>query len=249
MVFRSGNVSSDSAPPRGPFVLKRTRRRSRPHHQDRPAIRSVPPSRVPRGRSCRQMRVLRDLSVVEASARRRVEIPRQAAKLRSLQRRDLAPGRRAWRSIRPQILKRPAHLWRQGPPMLRLAPGRCSRSQIRRSACKGPQARSRRCLVAVSRLRRQAHKLRQAPSWGGRRSMQRRKGFRGQGAGPAADRATLEPASAQQTIRVDCALSHSQVCDGQGHDSTELATFPQHARLLPRALLRGPRMAWGGISC
>ncbi len=230
MVFRSGNVSTDCAPPRGPFVPGRMRRRSRPHHPDRPAIRSVPPSRVRPGRNCRQMRVLRDLNVAGASARRRLEIPRQAAKLRSLLRRDLALGRRAWRSIDPRIVKRRAHLWRQGPPMLRLAPAQRNRSQIQRNACKGPQAPSRRSLVAVSRLRRQAHKRRQAPSRGGRRSTPRRKGFRGQGAGPAADRATFEPACAQQTVRVDCALSRSQICDGQGHDSTKLATFPQRAR-------------------
>ena len=155
-------------------------------------------------------------NVAGASARRRVEISRQAAKLQSPLRRELALGRCPWRSFDRRIEKRRVRQWRQEPLMLRLAPEPCNRRQSRRNDCKESQARSLRHLAAAFRLRPQAHRRQQAPSRGERRSTPRPTSFLGQGAALAAHSKTLGSAHGQQTGRVDCAPSYSQICPGRG---------------------------------
>ena len=143
------------------------RPRSKPRDRGRPAIRSASQRRlVPRGRKRRRPRVPKDPNVAGASARRPVEISRQAAKLRSPPRRESALGRCPWRPIDRRIEKPRARQWRQGPLMPRLAPESCSRRHSRRNDCKEQQARSRRPSGVAFRLRLQAHRRQQAPSSG-----------------------------------------------------------------------------------
>src|SRR5208283_4115025 len=74
MAYPSRDVSSDRAPPRGPFVPGRMRRLAKPRYQDRLALQTASPRyRVPRGRNRRQTRIPRDANDAGASARRRGE--------------------------------------------------------------------------------------------------------------------------------------------------------------------------------
>ncbi len=217
MAFRSSNVSSDRAPPRGSFAPEHMPRRSRPRDHGRPAIRSESPRyRVLRGRNRRQMRVPRESNVAEASARRRAEISRQAVKLQSPLRRELALGRCPWRSFGRRTGKRRVRQWRREPLMPRLAPEPCSRRQSRRNDRKESQAQSQRRSAAAFRLRPQAHRRLRARSWGERRSTPRPTCFVGQDAALAAHSMTLGSAHGQQTGRVDCAPSYSQSVPDEG---------------------------------
>ncbi len=225
MAYPSRDVSSDRAPPRGPFVPGRMRRRSKPRYQGRLAIQSASPRyRVPRGRNRRQMRVPRDSNDAGASARRREEILRQAPMLQSPLLRELALGRCPWRSIDRRIEKRRAHQCRQGLLMLRLVPEPCNRRHSRRSDYKESQARSLRHLAAAFQLRPQAHKRQQVPSPGERRSTPRQTSFL-RSAAPAAHSTYLGSAPGQQTVRVGCAhslrktVSKNDAIQGRGQNA------------------------------
>ena len=222
MAFRSSNVSSDRAPPRGPFAPERMRRRSRPRDHGRPAIRSESPRyRVLRGRNRRPMHAPRRFECrnsVSATSGGNITPSREAA---------AAATARVGPWTTPLAIIRPTDREASGPPMA----ARASNA----AACSGTLQSTPKPTKRLQRVDKRGHGAIQPPPPGfGRkrtgvtehrvrgelRSTPRPTGFVGQGAAPAAHSMTLGSAHGQQTGRVDRASSYSQVCPGRGRDST-----------------------------